>query len=175
MAHEWFIVSTHSKFEENVKEALRHRAKAYGLERKIGEILIPTEKVVEMKGGRRVVQTRQVYPGYVLVNMELNPETWQVVKNTDKVMGFVPPHRPQPMPEEDVTRIRDQMQDAGQSPKVRHSFQAGDSVRIIDGPFNGFQGAVDEVQPERSTLKVMVTIFGRSTPVELEFLQVEKT
>ncbi len=175
MAREWFIISTHSKFEENVKEALQHRAKAYGLEQQIGEILIPTEKVVEMKGGRRVVQTRQVYPGYVLINMELNPETWQIVKNTDKVMGFVPPDRPQPMPEEDVTRIRDQMQDAGQSPKVRHSFQTGDSVRIIDGPFNGFQGAVDEVQPERSTLKVMVTIFGRSTPVELEFLQVEKT
>lgn len=174
MAREWFIVSTHSKFEEGVKEALRHRANAYGLGEQIGEILIPTEKVVEMRGGRRVVTTKQVYPGYVLVNMEMNADTWQVVKNTDKVMGFVPPHKPQPMPDEDVVRIREQMDDAGQAPKLRHTFHTGESVRIIHGPFNGFQGVVDEVQPDRNKLKVMVTIFGRSTPVELEFLEVEK-
>ncbi len=174
MAREWFIVSTHSKFEDSVKEALRHRATAYGLGDQIGEILIPTEKVVEMRGGRRVVTTKQVYPGYVLVNMEMNADTWQVVKNTDKVMGFVPPHKPQPMPDDEVLRIREQMDDASQAPKLRHTFQTGESVRIIHGPFNGFQGVVDEVQPDRNKVKVMVTIFGRSTPVELEFLEVEK-
>ncbi len=175
MAREWYIVSTHSKFEESVRDNLRHRARAYGLSEMIGEILIPTEKVVEMRGGRRVVTTKQVYPGYVLIHMEMNPNTWQVVKNTDKVMGFVPPHKPQPMPEEDVTRIRAQMEDAAVAPKMRQKFRAGESVRIIHGPFNGFQGVVDAVDPERSRLKVMVTIFGRSTPVELEFLEVEKT
>jgi len=171
---EWFIVSTHSKFEESVRDNLLHRAKAYGLQDAIDEILIPTEKVVEMKGGRRVVTTKQVYPGYVLVHMEMNPATWQVVKNTDKVMGFVPPHKPQPISEAEVEKIRAQMDDAVQQPKVRHRFTPGESVRIIDGPFNGFQGVVDDVHPERSTIKVVVTIFGRATPVELEFLQVEK-
>ncbi len=175
MAREWYIVSTHSKFEENVRDNLRHRARAYDVDDQIGEILIPTEKVVEMRGGRRVVTTKQVYPGYVLINMEMNADTWQVVKNTDKVMGFVPPHKPQPMPEEDVVRIRSQMEDASVAPKMRQSFQAGEAVRIIHGPFNGFQGVVDEVDLDRSRLKVMVTIFGRSTPVELEFLEVEKT
>lgn len=173
-AKEWFIVSTHSKFEENVREALQHRVRAYELEEQFGEILIPTEKVVEMRGGRRVVTTKQVYPGYVLVNMEMNPDTWQVVKNTDKVMGFVPPHKPQPMPLDEVERIREQMAEGGQAPKLRHKFRAGESVRIIHGPFNGFHGEVDEVDQARSRLKVMVTIFGRSTPVELEFLEVEK-
>ena len=174
MAKEWFIVSTHSKFEESVKEALEHRARAYELSAQIGEILIPTEKVVEMRGGRRVVTTKQGYPGYVLVNMEMNADTWQVVKNTEKVMGFVPPHKPQPMPDEEVVRIRSQMDDAGQAPKLKHTLHASESVRIIHGPFNGFQGIVDEVHPDRNKLKVMVTIFGRSTPVELEFLEVEK-
>ena len=174
MAKEWFIVSTHSKFEESVKEALQHRARAYELDEKFGEILIPTEKVVEMRGGRKVITTKQVYPGYVLVHMEMNPDTWQVVKNTDKVMGFVPPHKPQPMPEEEIARIRSQMDDANQAPKLRHKFRTGESVRIIHGPFNGFHGEVDEVHPDRNRLKVMVTIFGRSTPVELEFLEVEK-
>ena len=174
VAREWFIVSTHSKFEEGVKEALMHRAKAYGLSDKFGDILIPTEKVVEMRGGKRVVTTKQVYPGYVLVNMELNPDTWQMVKNTDKAMGFVPPHKPQPMDEDDVARIRTQMEDASERPKLRHTFEAGESVRIIHGPFSSFHGVVDEVQQDRNRLKVMVTIFGRSTPVELEFLEVEK-
>lgn len=175
MAREWYIVSTHSKFEENVRENLRYRAEAYEVSEQIGEILIPTEKVVEMRGGRRVVTTKQVYPGYVLIHMEMTPKTWQVVKNTDKVMGFVPPHKPQPMPEEEVTRIRSQMEDGSVAPKMRQSFRAGQPVRIIHGPFNGFQGVVDNVDPDRSRLKVMVTIFGRSTPVELEFLEVEKT
>ena len=174
MAKEWFIVSTHSKFEESVREALQHRATAYGLGEQIGDIVIPTEKVVEMRGGRRVVITKQVYPGYVLVNMEMNADTWQVVKNTEKVMGFVPPHKPQPMPEEEVERILQEMEDDSQAPKMLQSFQVGESVRIIHGPFNGFQGVVDAVHPDRNKLKVMVTIFGRSTPVELEFLEVEK-
>ncbi len=174
MGMEWFIVSTHSKFEEHVKESLVHRAKAYDLSEKFGDILIPTEKVVEMKGGRRVVTTKQVYPGYVLVNMEMNADTWQMVKNTDKVMGFVPPHKPQPMDTEEVERIRTQMKDDSERPKLKHTFEPGESVRIIHGPFSSFHGVVDEVQQERSRLKVMVTIFGRATPVELEFLEVEK-
>jgi transcriptional antiterminator NusG len=141
----------------------------------IGEVLIPTEDVVEMRDGNRVISKKKFFPGYVLINMELNDSTWHVVKNTPKVTGFVgSATSPVPLTQEEVDRIINQVSVAAEKPKPKFQFSRGDSVRIVDGPFSNFQGFVDEVNNDRATVKVMVTIFGRSTPVELDFLKVEK-
>ena len=172
---QWFIVHTYSGFERKVSESLRQRVQAYGLVDDIGEILIPTEDVVEMRGGRKVVTPKRFFPGYILVEMTMTDNAWHVVKNTPKVTGFVGAGaKPTPLTKEEVDQILLQVSTAAEKPKPKYSFEKGDQVRINEGPFTSFNGSVDEVNTDRNTLKVMVTIFGRSTPVELDFLQVEK-
>ncbi len=175
MAKQWYIVHTYSGFEAKVKESLRQRAEALGMEDAIEDILIPTEEVVEVRDGKKTRSSRKFFPGYVLIKMEMSDAAWHVVKNTPKVTGFVGPgHKPVPLTDEEVQRIVRQVAVAADKPKPRLEFHPGETVRIVDGPFSNFSGQVEEVNEDRSTLKVMVTIFGRATPVELEFAQVEK-
>ena len=171
----WFIIHTYSGFENKVKESLQTRSEAFGFADKIGQILIPTEEVVELRNGKKVTSRRLVYPGYVLVEMEMNDELWHAVKNTPRVTGFVGGgNSPVPLSADEVNQILDRQASSAERPRPKMTFEKNDSVRIVDGPFANFSGKVDEVNTERGTLRVMVTIFGRSTPVELEFLQVEK-
>ncbi|HVP46973.1 MAG TPA: transcription termination/antitermination protein NusG [Bryobacteraceae bacterium] len=171
----WFIVHTYSGFENKVAESLRSRAQAFGFADKIGQILIPTEEVVELRGGKKVTSKRLVYPGYVLVQMEMNDELWHAVKATPRVTGFVGGGTsPVPLSADEVNQILYRQASSAERPRPKMNFEKSESVRIIDGPFANFQGKVDEVNPERNTLRVLVTIFGRATPVELDFLQVEK-
>ena len=172
---QWYIVHTYSGFEKKVSESLEQRVQAYGLQSEIGEILIPTEDVVEMRGGKRVVSSKRFFPGYILVEMQMSDQAWHVVRNTPKVTGFVGAgSKPTPLTQEEVDQILHQVTDAAEKPKPKYSFEKGDQVRINEGPFTSFNGVVDDVNLDRNTVKVMVTIFGRSTPVELDFLQVEK-
>ena len=171
----WFIIHTYSGFENKVAESLRTRADAFGFADKIGQILIPTEEVVELRNGKKVTSKRLVYPGYVLVEMEMNDALWHEVKNTPRVTGFVGGgNSPVPLSPEEVNSILNRQASSAERPRPKMTFEKNDPVRIVDGPFANFSGKVDEVNPERGTLRVMVTIFGRATPVELEFLQVEK-
>jgi transcription termination/antitermination protein NusG len=171
----WYIIHTYSGFENKVAESLRYRSEAYGFADKIGQILIPTEEVVELRNGKKVTSKRLVYPGYVLVEMEMNDELWHAVKNTPRVTGFVGGgNTPVPLSADEVNQILYRQASSAERPRPKMTFEKNDSVRIIDGPFANFSGKVDEVNTERGTLRVMVTIFGRATPVELEFLQVEK-
>ena len=172
---EWYIVHTYSGFEERVAETLRQRADALDMGESFGEIRIPTETIVELKGGKKKETQRKFFPGYMLVQMVMSDAAWHVVKNTPKVTGFVGTgKKPTPLTQEDVERIVEQVTSAKEKPKPKHMFDKGEPVKIIDGPFNNFSGVVEEVNLDRDTLKVMVTIFGRQTPVELNFLQVEK-
>ncbi len=172
---QWFIVHTYSGFEAKVRDSLRQRAEAMGMTEVIEDILIPTEEVVEVRDGKKRRSTRKFFPGYVLVKMTMSDDAWHVVKNTPKVTGFVGTGtKPVPLSEEEVSRIVNQISVAADKPKPKQEFAVGEAVRIVDGPFSNFTGQVEEVNEDRSTLKVMVTIFGRATPVELEFLQVEK-
>jgi transcriptional antiterminator NusG len=171
----WFIIHTYSGFENKVAESLRTRADAFGFADKIGQILIPTEEVIELRNGKKVSSKRLVYPGYVLVEMEMNDQLWHEVKNTPRVTGFVGGGTsPVPLSADEVNQILYRQQSSAERPRPKMTFEKNDSVRIVDGPFANFSGKVDEVNAERGTLRVMVTIFGRATPVELEFLQVEK-
>ncbi|MCH8266461.1 MAG: transcription termination/antitermination protein NusG [Acidobacteria bacterium] len=175
MPKNWYIIHTYSGFERKVKESLESRVKAFGLEEKIGQILIPTETVVEMRGGKKVESSRLFYPGYVLVELEMDDNVWHLVKATPRVTGFVgSAQNPSPLSEEEVDQIINRVATAGEKPTPKMIFERNETVKIVDGPFNNFTGVVDEINMDRNTLKVMVTIFGRSTPVELEFLQVEK-
>jgi transcription termination/antitermination protein NusG len=174
-AKHWYIIHTYSGFENKVAESLRTRSEAFGFAEKIGQILIPTEEVVELRNGKKVTSKRLVYPGYVLVEMEMNDELWHAVKNTPRVTGFVGGgNAPVPLSADEVNAILYRQASSAERPRPKMTFEKNDSVRIIDGPFANFSGKVDEVNTERGTLRVMVTIFGRATPVELEFLQVEK-
>src|SRR5579859_7837683 len=171
----WYIIHTYSGFENKVKESLQTRADAFGFADKIGQVLIPTEEVVELRNGKKVTSKRLVYPGYVMVEMEMNDALWHEVKNTPRVTGFVGGgNSPVPLSPDEVNSILNRQASAAERPRPKMTFEKNDSVRIVDGPFANFSGKVDEVNPERGTLRVMVTIFGRATPVELEFLQVEK-
>jgi len=171
----WYIIHTYSGFEHKVQESLRTRADAFGFADKIGQILIPTEEVVELRNGKKVTSKRLVYPGYVLVEMEMNDALWHEIKNTPRVTGFVGGgNSPVPLSPDEVNSILYRQASSAERPRPKMTFEKNDSVRIIDGPFANFSGKVDEVNAERGTLRVMVTIFGRATPVELEFLQVEK-
>ena len=171
----WYIVHTYSGFEHKVADSLRGRVAAFGLEGKIGEVNVPTEAVIEMKGGKKVTSERMFYPGYVLVQMEMDEHTWHVVRSTPRVTGFVGTGQtPSPLTEKEVDQILNRVEEAAEKPKPKLDFERNETVRIIDGPFNNFTGTVEEVNGERNTLKVMVTIFGRATPVEVDFLQVEK-
>jgi len=179
---EWFIVHTYSGFEQKVKDSLLQRADIHGLKEKVGEVLIPIENVVEMRGGRKVVAAKKFYPGYIFVELEWGTDVYYLVKQTAKVTGFVGistnakgiPQKPPTVPREEVDRIVHHVQESKEEPKPKFTFEKGETVRITEGPFASFQGKVDEINEDKNTLKVMVTIFGRSTPVELEFLHVEK-
>ncbi len=171
----WYIVHTYSGFEERVAETLRQRAEALDMGDQFGEVRIPTETIIELKGGKKKETQRKFFPGYILVEMVMSDPAWHVVKNTPKVTGFVGTgKKPTPLTQEEVDQILEQVVSAKEKPKPKYVFDKGEPVKIIDGPFNNFTGVVEEVNLDRSTLKVMVTIFGRQTPVELEFLQVEK-
>jgi len=171
----WYIIHTYSGFEQKVADSLRGRAQAFGFSDKIGQILIPTEEVVELRAGKKVTSKRLLYPGYVLVQMEMNDQLWHEVKNTPRVTGFVGGgNSPVPLTAEEVNSILYRQATSADRPRPKMTFERGEVVRIVDGPFANFSGKIDEINPERNTLRVMVTIFGRSTPVELDFLQVSK-
>jgi len=171
----WYIIHTYSGFEQKVADSLKGRAQAFGFADQIGQILIPTEEVVELRGGKKVTSKRMLYPGYVLVQMDMSDQLWHEVKNTPRVTGFVGGgNSPVPLTADEVNSILFRQQTSAERPRPKVNFERGEMVRIVDGPFANFSGKVDEINPERNTLRVLVTIFGRSTPVELDFLQVSK-
>ena len=176
MAKAWYVVHTYSGFENKAKSALEERVRALGMTERFGDVLVPTEQVVEVKGGQKRSVTRKFFPGYILVNMELDNETWHVVKNTPKITGFVGGARnPPSVPPHEVTRITRQMDQTDEAkPKPKLNFERNEEVRVVDGPFTSMKGTGEEVNQARGTVRVMVTIFGRPTSVELDFTQVEK-
>ncbi len=184
----WYVVHTYSGYEQKAKAALEERVRALKMDHKIGEIVVPVERVQELgKGGQRKVSSRKFFPGYIFVNMHLDDETWHVIKSTPKVTGFVghantPVNASPPalesipeVPESEVTAIRQQMEEGALRPKPKMLFEVGESVKVIDGPFQDFNGTVEEVRPEKGKVRVLISIFGRATPVELDFVQVEKS
>ncbi len=171
----WYVIHTYSGYEEQVRISIQERLKAESLQDDVGEILIPTEQVVEVKGGKRRVSARKFFPGYLLIEMEMSREIWYLVKNTPKVTGFLgSEEEPSPLKEEEVVALMEQVKEQPDKPKHKVSFEMGEKVRVLEGPFSNFSGVIGEVNEERGKLRVMVSIFGRATPVELEFLQVEK-
>ena len=175
MTNRWYIVHAYSNFERKVAESIKERAVAAGLSDMFEEVLVPMEEVVEMRRGRKVSSERKFFPGYVLVKMELNDETYHLIKATPKVTGFLgTENKPIPITEEEAGRILQQVQEGVERPKPSVTFEIGEQVRVADGPFASFNGLVEEVDEERARLKVAVSIFGRPTPVELEYAQVEK-
>ncbi len=175
MAQKWYIIHTYSGFEQKVKNAILERGKAQGLDHLITEVLVPTEMVEEMIKGERRLSARKFYPGYVLVRMELTDDSWHLVKDTPKVTGFVGSKtEPVAIPDEDAEKIINQMQEGIAKPKPKIQFEIGDKVQVTDGPFTNFTGSVDEVRADKGKVKVMISVFGRPTPVELEFTQLEK-
>lgn len=171
----WFIIHTYSGFEQKVADSLRSRAQAFGFADQIGQILIPTEEVVELRAGKKVTSKRLLYPGYVLVELEMNDELWHAVKNTPRVTGFVGGgNTPVPLTPDEVNSVLYRQASSAERPRPKLTFEKNENVKIIDGPFTNFSGKIDEVNSDRNTLRVLVTIFGRQTPVELDFLQVEK-
>jgi transcriptional antiterminator NusG len=175
MAKQWYIIHTYSGFEKKVKESLESRVAAFGLQEKIGRMMIPTEDVVEVRGGKKLISTRMLYPGYVMVEMDMDDYTWHVVRNTPRVTGFVGSGEvPTPLSEVEVDNILNRVITSADRPKPKLVFERNEQVRITEGPFANFTGVVEDVNADRSTLKISVTIFGRSTPVELDFAQVEK-
>ena len=173
MGKNWFVVHTYSGFEEKVRLSIEEKVEALSLQERISKVLIPTERVVELRAGKKKESDKKFYPGYILVEMELDDETWHLIKNIPRVTGFVGGKRPVPIPEEEVDIIMQQVE-KGPVPQVKTQYQKGDSVRIIDGPFSNFNGLVEDVDMDHGRLRVMVSIFGRQTPVELNFFQVEK-
>ena len=173
MAKNWYVVHAYSGYEEKVKLSIEDKVEKQGLTEKISRILIPTERVIELKAGKKRESDKKFYPGYILVEMELDDETWHLVRSTPRVTGFVGGMKPVALPEEEVEIILQQLE-KGPAPQVRTQFQKGEAVRIIDGPFTNFVGFIEEVDMDHGRLRVMVSIFGRQTPVELSFFQVEK-
>jgi transcriptional antiterminator NusG len=175
LALKWYIIHVYSGFENKVKSALKDRIASSQHPEKFGEVVVPTEEIVELVKGKRKTSSRKFYPGYILVRMELDDDTWHIVNDTAKVTGFLGGRRkPTPLSEEEAGRILNRMEAGKLKPKPKYFFESGDEVRVIDGPFNNFNGTVQEVNPEKGKIKVLVSIFGRSTPVELEFVQVQK-
>ena len=176
MAYRWYIVHAYSGFERKVAQSIREQAVQKGMADLIDEVLVPTEEVVEMRRGQKINAERKFFPGYVLVNMEMNEDSYHLIKNVPKVTGFLgTDNRPSPITEAEADRIRHQVQEGIERPKPSITFEIGEQVRVSDGPFTSFNGFVEEVDEERARLKVAVSIFGRATPVELEYTQVEKT
>ena len=176
MAQHWYIVHAYSNFENKVKASLEERIKLMGVEDKFGEVLVPTEEVVEMKDGSKRRSERKFFPGYVLVQMEMDDETWHLVKEVPKVLGFIggSSDKPAPISEKEANQILNRVQEGVDTPRPKILFEPGEVVRVIDGPFNDFSGVVEQVNYEKSRLQVAVQILGRSTPVELDFSQVQK-
>src|SRR5210317_1725277 len=176
MAMRWYVVHAYSGFEKKVAASLKERIELHGMQDRFGEILVPTEEVVEMRGGQKRRSERKFFPGYVLVEMEMNDETWHLVKEVPKVMGFIggTSDKPAPISEKEANTILSRVQEGVDKPRPKILFEPGEMVRVVDGPFNDFNGTVEEVNYEKSRLRVAVLIFGRSTPVELDFHQVEK-
>jgi transcriptional antiterminator NusG len=176
MALQWYVVHAYSGFENQVKRSLEDRIKRSGLEEKFGQILVPTEEVIEMRDGQKRKSDRKFFPGYVLVQMEMDESSWHLVKDCPKVMGFIggTSDKPTPITEREAQTILNRIQEGTEKPKPKVLFEVGEVIRVTDGPFTDFNGAVEEVNYEKSRLRVAVSIFGRSTPVELEFGQVSK-
>ncbi len=175
MALKWYVVHVYSGFESKVKAALEERVASFSNPEKFGEVLVPTEEIVELVKGKRKTSARKFYPGYILIRMELDDETWHVVNNTAKVSGFLGGReRPAPISDEEAEQIIKRMEAGKDKPQPKYFFESGDEIRVIDGPFKNFNGTVDEVNPEKGKIRVLVSIFGRATPVELEFVQVTK-
>ncbi|MDD2581432.1 MAG: transcription termination/antitermination protein NusG [Desulfuromonadaceae bacterium] len=174
MSMKWYGVHTYSSFENKVRLNLLESIKNEGMESSFEEILIPCETVVELKKGEKKTSSRKFFPGYILVKMELTDETWHLVKETAKVTGFVGGNTPFPISDEEVNKITRRMEEGAEKPRPKVLFEVGETVRVIDGPFLNFSGVVEDVKPDKGKLRVTVTIFGRATPVELEFMQVEK-
>ena len=176
MSKRWYVVHAYSGFEKSVQRALIDRVNRSGMQDSFGQILVPVEEVVEMRGGQKTVTERKFFPGYVLVEMEMNDESWHLVKSTPKVTGFVggTANKPAPISEKEVEKIMQQMQDGVEKPRPKVLFEPGEVVRVKEGPFTDFHGSVEHVNYEKNRLRVSATIFGRATPVELEFGQVEK-
>lgn len=176
MAKKWYVVHTFSGFEHKAKTALEERIKALGKQDQFGEILVPVEKVVELVKGKKKTSSRKFFPGYILVQMELNDETWHVVKGTPKITGFVGGGmNPPSVSDEGIQEITQQMEEGAAKPRPRVVYSVGESVKVVDGPFSDFNGVVEEVRPEKGKLRVLISIFGRATPVELDFVQVERS
>jgi transcription termination/antitermination protein NusG len=174
----WYVVHTYSGYEHKVKAALEERIRSMAKSDKFGEILVPSEKVVELVKGKKKTSSRKFFPGYILVNMRLDKETWHIIKSTPKVTGFVggamDPESVPPISEAEVREITHQMEEGAVKPKPKVLFEQGENVKVIDGPFQDFNGVVEEVKPDKGKLRVLISIFGRATPVELDFVQVEK-
>jgi len=177
MSKRWYVVHVYSGMEKSVHKALIERIERAALQTSFGRILVPSEEVVEMKGGQKSISERRIFPGYVLVEMDLTDETWHLVKNTNRVTGFLggSGNRPSPISEKEVEKILSQMEEGVEKPRPKVLFEVGEMVRVKEGPFADFNGNVEEVNYEKSKVRVSVTIFGRATPVELDFSQVEKT
>lgn len=177
MSKRWYVVHVYSGMEKSVQRTLVDRIARAGLENHFGQILVPSEEVVEVKGGKKSITERRIFPGYVLVEMDLTDETWHLVKSTSRVTGFLggSGNRPAPISEKEVEKIMSQMEEGVEKPRPKILFEVGEMVRVKEGPFADFNGNVEEVNYEKSKVRVSVTIFGRSTPVELDFAQVEKT
>jgi transcriptional antiterminator NusG len=176
MTKRWYVVHAYSGFEQQVKRSLEERIRRFGMEERFGDILVPTEEVVEMRGGQQRKSERKFFPGYVLVQMEMSDETWHLVKEVPRVMGFIggKADRPAPISDKEADAILQRVQEGIEKPRPKVLFEPGEVVRVVDGPFNDFNGVVEDVDYDKSRLKVSVLIFGRSTPVDLEFSQVEK-
>ncbi|MEA3546158.1 MAG: transcription termination/antitermination protein NusG [Thermodesulfobacteriota bacterium] len=175
MARHWYILHAYSGFEEKVKTAMLERIKKAGQEEMFGEILVPTEQVVEMIKGTKKTSSRKFFPGYILLNVDLNDETWHTVRDTPKVSGFVGNDlHPEPLSDAEAMKIIGRIRDGAEKPKPKVIYEIGDVIRVTDGPFSNFQGVVEEVYPDKGRVKVLVSIFGRETPVELEFIQVTR-
>jgi transcriptional antiterminator NusG len=176
MSRRWYVVHAYSGFEQQVKRLLQERIRRSGLEESFGEVLVPTEEVVEMRAGQRRRSDRKFFPGYVLVNMRMDDDTWHLVKSVPKVMGFIggSSDRPAPISDREANEILQRVQEGVEKPRPKVLFEPGEVIRVVDGPFKDFSGTVEEVNYEKSRLRLEVSIFGRSTPVELEFSQVEK-
>ena len=172
----WYVVHTYSGYEQKAKAALEERVRALKMQEKIGEVLVPVERVQELgKGGQRKISSRKFFPGYIFVNMLLDDETWHVIKNTPKITGFVGhATNPPEVPEHEVREITQQMEEGALRPKPKVLFEVGEAIKVVDGPFQDFNGTVEEVKPEKGKVRVLISIFGRATPVELDFVQVEK-